>query len=265
MMLQSLLFISSSYAVSYDDIMDVGGLTDIAAKVVTAKVKSQESYEKDGLIYTKVSLDVKKTWMGPRNRVTHIEVVGGTVGDMTLTVSGAPKFETGQDTLLFLDDNQIIGFGQGAFSIEDGRATRGLENPISEGPADFNLKQTLPDEEVARDCLETKVWEDYDEGWSLRTLDASSAGEGEMQAYPLTLMASNQYEFIACSDEKVHAIDLSLADNDGDVIAYEEVDGREALLPFEPEETDTYYLTVSAIEVAETASRVGLSVGILYK
>jgi hypothetical protein len=261
----ALLFISSSLAASYDEILDVGGLTDSAAKVVTAKVKSQTAFEKDGLIYTKVSLDVKKTWMGPRNRITHINVVGGTYGDLTLTVSGAPKFETGEDTLLFLDDNQIIGFGQGAFAIKDGRATRDLDNPMDEGPQDFDLKDTLPDEEVARDCLETKVWEDYDDGWSLRTLDASSAGEGEMQAYPITLMASNQYEFIACSDDKVHAIDLSLADNDGDVIAYEEVDGREALLPFEPEVTDTYYLTVAAIEIAENASRVGLSVGILYK
>ena len=75
-----------------------------------------------------------------------------------------------------------MGYGQGAYNIEGDEATR----VASEGlPDDYDVispDEMLPDEEKARNCLETSVWADYDDDWALRMMDTAHISPDEYQS-----------------------------------------------------------------------------------
>ena len=74
----------ASQAAYYDQIYSIGDLTDLSSQIFTAKVSAVESFERDGLIYSTVSLDVRKSYVGMRKRTQEIEVLGGVVGDLDI-------------------------------------------------------------------------------------------------------------------------------------------------------------------------------------
>lgn len=93
-----------------------------AAEVVVAEVGAQRARWADGVIVTRVELRVLDDWLHPgATRRIHVEQRGGTVGDLTMTVIGAPRFVTGQRALLFLrrpdpatpDVLAVLGMAQG--------------------------------------------------------------------------------------------------------------------------------------------------------
>ena len=113
---------------SYENIYGVGELTDLSSKVLTGKVNQISSFAENGLIYSTVTIDVSKTYVGRQNRTETVTVLGGKVGDVRLSVSGAPQFNSSEDVLLFLDGDEVVGFGQGRFEIQDGVAKRSHMN-----------------------------------------------------------------------------------------------------------------------------------------
>ena len=276
-LLMSSISTNISQAASYETIYGVGDLTDLSSKVLTGRVNKISSFTQDGLIYSTITIDVSKTYVGKLNRTESVTVLGGKIGDVRLSVSGAPQFNSEEDVLLFLDDDQVVGFGQGRFNVEDGVAKRpngesfskGISNNLpsmnKEGNFEFKIDEKLPDEREAQDCLNVMIDDDYDDGWQLRTLHAANAGEQQMKAYPVTLLAGNSYEIAVCTDDKVKAVDIALADGNGEFIDESINDGREGKLQFLPKETGTYYVTVTPYETEESAERVGISMGLLYK
>ncbi|HTL67932.1 MAG TPA: hypothetical protein VL200_09745 [Lacunisphaera sp.] len=80
--------------------------------VVRATVKSIDSAwrEKDGhrFIASRVTLDVKEVIRGTPPSPLVLDMVGGTVGDDTLTVEGAPKFHVGDENILFVHGNGTV-------------------------------------------------------------------------------------------------------------------------------------------------------------
>jgi len=272
--------ISSSviHAASYETIYGVGDLTDLSSKVLTGKVSNISSYAEDGIIYSTVNIEVSKTFVGRSSRTQTVTVLGGKVGDVRLSVSGSPQFNSDEDVLLFLDEDEVVGFGQGRFDVMEGVAKRPEVNKIPRnGKAenissdhkrenmDFVIEDTLPDEREAQDCLDIMIDDDYDEGWQLRTLDAANTGEQQMKAYPVTLLSGNQYEVAVCTDAKVKSVDIAIAGGEGEFIDESINEGREGKLQFTPRETGTYYITVTPYETEESAARVGISMGLLYK
>jgi hypothetical protein len=77
--------------------------------VVRAVVKSVSSeWRVDGQnrnIITQVVLDVKEVIAGTPPQPLVLEFLGGTVGDRTLQVDGAPKFYVGEEDILFVHGN----------------------------------------------------------------------------------------------------------------------------------------------------------------
>lgn len=274
-----ILCFTHANAASYESIYGVGELTDLSSKVLTGKVNNISSFAENGLIYSTVTIDVSKTYVGRQNRTETVTVLGGKIGDIRLSVSGSPEFNSSEDVLLFLDGDEVVGFGQGRFEIQDGVAKRSHMNKgVKKGQnggnlsslktdhnLEFNIEETLPDERAAQDCLDVMINEDYDDGWQLRTLNAANAGEQQMKAYPVTLLAGNYYEIAVCTDNKVKAVDIALADREGEFIDESINEGREGKLQFSPKETGTYYVTVTPYETEENAERVGISMGLLYK
>lgn len=263
-MLFSLL--SFAQAVTYGMFYPVEEMTDLAHDVVSGTVTQIASKMVEGKIVSTVTIDITHNYVGNKQNQLQFDVLGGTYQGVTMSVPGAPQFEIDQEVLVFVDDEHIIGFGQGVYNIKDNEvAERSLNNRIPETSNILNLSKELPDETAARSCLEVKVWDDYPEDWALRSIEVDHLADAEFKAYPLTLMEGMEYQFIACSDEKADGMVISLYDKAGEPIEQTSVDGREIRLQWKSEETQEVFLSVEAYSYDEEVKQVGTSVGILYR
>ncbi|MFZ0522584.1 MAG: hypothetical protein WAL95_16280, partial [Candidatus Acidiferrales bacterium] len=76
-------------------------------------------------IWTFTTFAIEETWKGaPPGAAAQITVrlLGGSVGDLTSTVSGIPRFHPGEEVILFLEptsrgDFSIVSWVQGTFRI----------------------------------------------------------------------------------------------------------------------------------------------------
>jgi hypothetical protein len=97
--------------------MDLAELTTRADQIVVGDVVSQESAWDSGHrnIYTTIEINVRESWKGtsPADGKIRIRQLGGTVGDIEMTVHGMAKFEPGERSLLFLRQTQVVGWSQG--------------------------------------------------------------------------------------------------------------------------------------------------------
>jgi hypothetical protein len=101
----------TSASASLDPPVDVGQQAKGAKKVVVATVTDVnaafgENEFGDRLILSQVTLRVDETMKGAHEPSVVLSVEGGTVGDLTLTVSDMPKMERGERAVLFLDEAQ---------------------------------------------------------------------------------------------------------------------------------------------------------------
>jgi hypothetical protein len=89
-----------------------------------------------------------------------VTTVGGKVGNTILRVSGMPQFQTGENTVLFLERSgaytTVVGLNQGKFSISngevsntitglsfpDGNAAKPLKMPVDEFKRQIKLRIT---------------------------------------------------------------------------------------------------------------------------
>ncbi|MBI4481475.1 MAG: hypothetical protein HY652_01160 [Acidobacteria bacterium] len=76
-----------------------------------------------GKIYTYTLVRVDDSLKGPWRERIVVKELGGTVGDMTMTVGGAPEFQPGEEVVLFLvldrqGDFRTLGFTQGKFEVQ---------------------------------------------------------------------------------------------------------------------------------------------------
>jgi hypothetical protein len=126
--LAALLTVTTASA-SSDLPADVGKQAKGAKKVVVATVTDVDSEfgendYGDRLIYSRVTLRVDETMKGNSAAEVVVSVEGGTVGELTLTVSDMPRMERGQRAVLFLDEsekngNVPHGRGRGVLKLDD--------------------------------------------------------------------------------------------------------------------------------------------------
>ena len=258
-------------ATTYGTLYSIVEMTDLAHDVISGEVQKLEYQLEDGLIVTTVTVDIKHNYVGNKQKEFSFNIPGGTLDGITLSVPGAPTFSVGQDVLLFLDHKQVVGFGQGAYAVgQNGLANRTFEG--ADVPATANTSansldpdRDLPDESEARSCLEVKVWDDYDENWTLRSVEVDHLADGEFKSYPLTLLQGLKYEFLSCTDEKADAIELALYNMEGEQLTVKYSEGREGFLEFNSDKTQTVILSVQVEVDNPDTKQVGTSVGVLYK
>ena len=108
-----------------------------ADRVVVAKVMDlHASYETnehgDQLIVSRVKLQVEDSLKGSREGSLEIDVLGGTVGDLTLDVSDLPKMARGQRAVFFLTTHRHTGrlvpflSGQGILELDAQDRVKGI-------------------------------------------------------------------------------------------------------------------------------------------
>ena len=111
--------------------MSVAKMTQVAQLVVRARCVTNSSAWHDGEIWTFTSFAVEDAWKGAPSgaaqRLT-VRLLGGSVGNLSSTVSGVPRFRPGEEVILFLQptargDYSIVSWVQGTFRIHrDGRS-----------------------------------------------------------------------------------------------------------------------------------------------
>jgi hypothetical protein len=74
---------------------------------VTGVRSELSSFEGRPLVYTYVSIRVLDALKGAPGETVELRMLGGTVGDVTLQVSGVPKFKVGERNLFFIEGNGV--------------------------------------------------------------------------------------------------------------------------------------------------------------
>ncbi len=112
--------------------MSIPRLARTAPLIVRAKCAGNVARWDAGEIWTFTGLEIEDRWKGAAPSRLSIRMLGGSVGNITSTVSGAPRFQSGEDLILFLEPNKlgdfsIEGWAQGTFRIRrDARTGREL-------------------------------------------------------------------------------------------------------------------------------------------
>lgn len=92
--------------------------------VVQGRVVEVRSYWNDShtKIFTETTVEIDRTYKGIDRSEVRVVQMGGTVGNVRVTVHGALEWKRGQEVLLFLEDPRpgsfvVTGFSQGKFDI----------------------------------------------------------------------------------------------------------------------------------------------------
>jgi hypothetical protein len=102
--------------------MDLAELTTGADQIVVGDVLSSSESAWDAehrSIYSTVEIGVQESWKGspPANGRIKIRQLGGTVGQIEMTVLGMPRFTPGERALVFLRHTHVVGMSQGKRNI----------------------------------------------------------------------------------------------------------------------------------------------------
>jgi len=115
--------------------LGIQDLVNRADMIVRGEITGSTAFynKKFGMIYTRLTIDVKQTYMGrPVSKDITITLPGGTVNGRVQVVFGVPVIKPGEKAILFLQHSGtrigIAGLGQGTFIINSalGRVSRRL-------------------------------------------------------------------------------------------------------------------------------------------
>ena len=123
----------------------------------------------------------------------------------------------------------------------------------------------LAGESDAEECLRTKVWDSYAEGWAIRTMSTTSLATGKTRNYLVTLYEGNQYRIGACGDDTVTDVAVLLYDTNGKLLKSSEGKVREPAVDYEPAATGSYYVVLYARALEEGAAEGGVAMAVTYK
>lgn len=129
--------------------VDLHDLQHMAEAVVRAKVVEVRSYWNDEgtVIFTEAALQVKGRLHGVSDDLIVVRTVGGTVGDFTVEMGGAPRFQQGEEIVAFISrwsdgTPMIAGYAEGMSKVKsDSIGQLVLEGGLADG---------LPVSELAR-------------------------------------------------------------------------------------------------------------------
>lgn len=111
--------------------MSLGEMTRDAAEVVRARCVKNSTGWDGGEIWTFSMFEVEETWKGAAERQLRVRLLGGRTESVTSTVSGVPRFRSGEEVVLFLEptsrgDYSVVGWMEGTFRIR--REVNGTES-----------------------------------------------------------------------------------------------------------------------------------------
>lgn len=109
--------------------MSVMQMTHAARNIVRARCLANSTAWDAGEIWTFTTFEVDENWKGtPRDKQIVVRLLGGTLGGLTSSVSGVPRFVEGEDVILFLEptargDFSVVSWMQGTFRVRRDRGS----------------------------------------------------------------------------------------------------------------------------------------------
>ncbi|HYL69221.1 MAG TPA: hypothetical protein VEX69_08640 [Candidatus Limnocylindria bacterium] len=108
--------------------MSIKKMAQMAEVVVRARCVANAAGWDAGEIWTVTTFQVEETWKGAPGPFITVRLLGGRAGNLTSTVDGVPRFQRGEDVVLFLErsrrgDFSIVSWIQGTFRIRLDRKT----------------------------------------------------------------------------------------------------------------------------------------------
>ena len=102
--------------------MSLQKMAQSAPVIVRAQCKGNSVVRDAGEVWTLSSFAVEETWRGETTPQITVRLLGGRMGDITAHVSGVPRFQPGEDVVLFLEptkrgDFSVVSWEQGTFRI----------------------------------------------------------------------------------------------------------------------------------------------------
>ena len=256
----------SAQAAEYAYELSMPEMLDGAEQVVNGRVgNTTTEWGDDGLIYTVVTLQADQTLHHSNAPEVTFRVPGGTVGDLSLTIPGAPVFSVGQDVVVFLDGDRLRGFGQGAFLVKDGLAQRDLGNELEIDAPSIPLKNLMGDAEAAQSCLRDQTVAAYEQGWSLRGSAMTRIGANDAEGFTVTMMEGIEYRVSLCSDQHSQGLEFVVFDEYERDLAGVETSGSGAELRFTPPHTGNYTFAIYNDGLAVDTWRTSVGFAITYR
>ena len=108
--------------------MSLAKLSHTAQVIVRARCVANATRWEDGEIWTVTEFESKENWKGAAPYRFSVRLLGGTVGNITSNVEGVPRFQSGEDLVLFLEttkygDYSVESWMQGTFRVALDRRT----------------------------------------------------------------------------------------------------------------------------------------------
>ena len=121
----SQIYAATSASATTLERMSVAKMTQAAQLVVRAQCVANSTGWDGGEIWTFTSFAVEDAWKGAPSGAAQqltVRLLGGSVGNLSSTVSGVPRFRPGEEVILFLQstargDYSIVSWVQGTFRI----------------------------------------------------------------------------------------------------------------------------------------------------
>ena len=120
--------------------MSLEKMTQITNTIARVRCVSNATIWDSGEIWTVTRFDVDQTWRGTLPARIEVRLLGGTLGGITSTVSGVPRFSPGEEAVLYLErtrsgDFSVVSWQQGVFRIRGNG--RGGDESVTQDTASF--------------------------------------------------------------------------------------------------------------------------------
>lgn len=117
-----LLAICATTAATTLERMSLAKMSRIATLIVRGQCLGNSAGWDAGEIWTLTSFGVEEVWRGSAPPRITVRLLGGRAGNLTSSVSGVPRFRSGEEVILFLEptprgDFSVVSWEQGTFRI----------------------------------------------------------------------------------------------------------------------------------------------------
>ena len=257
---------AAAVATTYAEVLGVDRLIERSENVVRGTViRTQGRRTTGGYIETLVTIDVDDVYVGQAGDLVTVVAPGGTFEGQTMSIDGAPSFTVGDDVVVFADGRRIVGFGQGAFAVDEANtARRTLGNELPHKRTSLELGRAFGKPDVASACIEQHIDETHRDGWMLRGATGTRLGREDMAMWRVHLLANMEYRLDACADGLYTGARMVLTDDDGSTLS-ESAASNESMLTFTPAETGVYYVGLYAEGLPEGVWRGAAALSIHYR
>jgi hypothetical protein len=116
-------------------------LADRADHVIVGEVLTTQTRRDKENAWTVATVRVSETLRGESRPVIEVRLPGVMLPDQDLEVHGQAKLITGHNVLLFLQGDQLVGMGAGAFVVFDDKAWHGTQHWTYSDPKTLTVHQ----------------------------------------------------------------------------------------------------------------------------